>query len=110
MRFNARDREHIRRADCIASILYVDTTSTSMPYWIDRLAAEGLERQRSLMAQPVSLDGYDRRFRYYDGKPFWERGQEVSWDHPRGYIRRFINEEWWWYLNGQARVLDTPAL
>ncbi|CAD6452370.1 e92f0ba0-6a29-45dc-8289-3c202dcc8cd3 [Sclerotinia trifoliorum] len=37
---------------------------------IDRSIAEGLDRLRAERAQPLNLDGYDRYFQYYNGKPY----------------------------------------
>ena len=81
-----------------------------MPYWIDRLIAEGLERLRAEQADPVSLGGYERQFRYYDGKPYWNLVGITHWNHPGGYTRHFMNGEWWWYLNNVVQIRDTPKL
>ncbi|CAG8982696.1 hypothetical protein HYALB_00000977 [Hymenoscyphus albidus] len=102
--------KEIRMADCVADCFIVGKQALDMPYWIDRLIAEGLERLRAEVAGPILLGGYDRVFRYYDGKPYWFRQGVTYWGHPHGYKRRFVDKEWWWYLDNIAQKLDTPAI
>lgn len=47
---------------------------------------------------------------YYDGKPYWDQGGNVYWEHPAGYKRHFVNGEYRWYLNNANKALDTPKL
>ncbi|KAF7870609.1 hypothetical protein EAF04_004353 [Stromatinia cepivora] len=94
--------DDIRNGNCYVDCFFVSKESNDIPYWIDRLIAEGLNRLRAERAQPLNLDGYDRYFQYYDGKPYWE--------HPAGYKRHFVNGEYRWYLNNANKALDTPKL
>ncbi|KAF7877685.1 hypothetical protein EAF04_001356 [Stromatinia cepivora] len=110
MRFEADSVDDICEENCVADWFFLGKESLDIPYWIDRLIAEGLERLRAELAGRVVLDGYERMFRFYDGKPFWLNGGDVYWDHPGGYTRRFIGGEWWWYLGNTAQVRDTPRL
>lgn len=94
----------------MADIFFIEKDSPNIPYWIDQLVAEGLGRLRAEIAGQLNLGGYERYFRYYDGKPYWVLGQVTYWEHPDGYIRSFNDEQWWWTLANQAPVLDTPKL
>lgn len=110
-RFHATSRDHIKQQDCYADVFFIHKDDMDLPYWIDLLIVEGLNRLRAELAGALSLGEYRRYFRYYDGRPYWvdQEGNDF-WDHPDGYTRSFRNEQWWWDLGNQAPVQDTPKL
>ncbi|KAG4427346.1 hypothetical protein IFR05_017173 [Cadophora sp. M221] len=111
IRFRADSRADIRDANCEADVFFVDNSASNIPYWIDRLIAEGLNRLRAAFARALALGGYQRHFRYFDGRPYWmDQQNNVFWDHPGGYKRSFSNEQWWWDHDDYASVVDTPKL
>jgi len=72
---------------------------------------EGLNRVRALNAPAVTLGGYRREHRYYDGTTIWKPaiGGAGVLQHPGGFQRRFDAnaKRWYWDLNGQNQGYDT---
>ena len=81
------------------------------PYVLYLVAREGLNRVRGILApQDLTIEGFRRHFRWYDGKTYWSsRDGTTTWDHPRGYKRRYDapSKRWFWYLKNQNSGWDT---
>ncbi|KAL8649747.1 MAG: hypothetical protein Q9210_004214 [Variospora velana] len=75
---------------------------------------EGIARARAMRSPQVILDGWQRSFRWYDGKPHWRKqNQQATWDPPAGYARDWDRtvQRWFWKRNdGSFVTWDTRAV
>ena len=120
IRFRAASKEAMKKQDCPLdcwafpihlNIEGPDNRRITAAYIVYLLAREGLNRVRAIGAKQLNLDGCERWHRWYDGKPFWKFDEKVTWDHPKGYVRKFngASSRWFWSLNGHSSVWDTEA-
>jgi hypothetical protein len=60
---------------------------------------------------PVTIAGYERNYRWYDGKVYWTKEGHQNATVLIGYERRFHREYkvWGWYYGEQFIVWDTRA-
>ena len=126
IRFRANARDEIRNANCPVDCWMIPISCNKLPnpgaqeglnnrrvtllYVFYLIFREGLGRARASTAPQVSLGGYQRDFRYFDGKPIWTApGQPPVWDHPIGYERDYNSQQrrWFWKLSNQFQAWDT---
>ena len=130
LQFKASSRNDIKEANCRVDCCILPRSSAvpgvcNARYGLYRLVWRGWMRLAAVASQhiPVSLNGWEREFRYWSGRPTWineinRRVKEL--DHPDGYRRIFdtANRAWYWaHLNGApvqdangTRVWDTVTV
>lgn len=132
LRFRAKNVDHIRDAACpvdcwIISLDCNNLQNSEAPegpnnrriiilYAFYLVIKEGLNNARVMKGVAgLSLGGYKRDFRWFDGKPYWtslSTPASTVWEHPGGYQRRYNpdSQRWFWCLNNSFCAWDTNPI
>lgn len=110
VRFRALSADAIREANCVIDCCVVNVSNGNPMYWLYRLVAEGINRIQGQSAEQLGLQGLNRYFQYFDGKPYWRApAGNTFWEPPSGAVRRFLpSGNWAWDVNG-THYRDTPG-
>lgn len=123
LRFRAKDAAHIAAADCSVDCWVFSiglnipgsaenptNHNITAPYVLYLVAREGLNRVRGILApQDLTVEGFRRHFRWYDGETYWSRDGTTTWDHPLEYKRTYDvhSKRWFWCLKNKNCGWDT---
>ncbi|APA13349.1 hypothetical protein SS1G_08066 [Sclerotinia sclerotiorum 1980 UF-70] len=117
VQFKAKDANQIKSADCPVDCCILarapeDAQQCAARYALYRLVWRGWIRMTGEWSVeiPVSLDGWDRKFRFWSGRPYWEQGRIKEMIHPNGYQRRFDGVAWHWVDANEQDVKDANGV
>lgn len=116
VQFKAKDVDEIKSPncsiDCCILARTLEIAQCTARYALYRLVWRGWMRMTGEWSNniPFSLSGWDRKFRFWSGRPYWENQQTHAKEmtHPHGYYRIFaaMTNMWYWVdANGNV-VLD----
>lgn len=115
VQFKAKNVEDIKSANCAVDCCILARTpdnpnECAARYALYRLVWRGWMRMTGKNSEniPLSLAGWDRKFHYWSGEPFWENQQIHTQEmmHPNGYVRLFSTaaKRWYWVDIAQNTV------
>jgi hypothetical protein len=101
LRFKAKDRNDIKT--CKPDVFVIPNIATDGPpirYALYRLITDGLHRVMAQNPLDVIIGVYERKFDWYNGRPYWMAGG-LRYDTIPGVTRQISQGRWAWFNQGQ---------